>query len=64
MRNYVREEVEAMSWPETIADTEGDRVRVEKVLRRKLRFWRKVASLAIYLLAVSWLLFFITGEIK
>jgi hypothetical protein len=44
MRNYAKEEVAAMQWPDTIDDPEGDLRREIDSLRRCVFFWRSVAA--------------------
>jgi hypothetical protein len=62
MPNYARKEVEAMCWPEEIADPLGDAERENVLLRRKLHIWRWLAAFGFFLLALSWTIYFYPGE--
>lgn len=41
--DYIRREVEGMSWPEILPDSEGDMRREIKELKREVRFWKLYA---------------------
>ena len=43
MRNYIREEVARLDWPEVIFDEASDREREIKALRKGRMIWRTAA---------------------